>query len=268
MPFFTIIVPNYNCEVLLPQCLDSIQNQTFTDWQCIVADDCSTDDSLRVVGGYLTDRRFQLMRTFQNGGPGAARTGALDFIRGKWVLFLDSDDYLDTNALERIKLRMEQTEYKHDIYAFNYRNVGMKRVLNEPKLKKGTFTDEEPPNFLVSWAKAYRADIILENELYFPSGIRRCEDVIFNQEYWAYAADCYCFPDILMNHRKWTQSITKSELTKEESFKIRDAHQQCIDKFPKKRKNFKHDMIGRLKRRIKRYWPDDEHWHFKEEIHD
>lgn len=265
---FTIIVPNYNCAILLKKCLDSVQQQTYTDWQCIVVDDCSTDDSAKVIKEFLLDRRFMFIRTRKNSGPGAARNAAFDMILGEWVVFLDSDDFLDANALERIDYRMMKTEYKHDIYAFNYRNVGMREVLNIPVLKKGVYADEEPPNFLVAWAKAYRASIIKDNRLYFPVGIKRCEDVIFNQQYWAFANDCYLFPDILMNRRKWSQSLTKSEVTKEDSLKIRDAHKECIDRFWKKRKTFKHDMIGRLRRRIKRYWPDEDHWHFKEETND
>lgn len=97
---FSIIVPIYNCEAYLRECLDSVMNQTFKDWECICVDDGSTDLSGDIADEYAArDLRFRVIHK-KNGGEGSARNAGLDVVRGEWVYYLDSDDILNHQTIE------------------------------------------------------------------------------------------------------------------------------------------------------------------------
>jgi len=97
---FSVIIPIYNCEKYLPECLDSVLYQTFTDWECICVDDGSTDNSGRIADEYAKkDCRLRVVHQ-PNGGEGAARNAGLEVFKGQWVYFLDSDDILNHRTLE------------------------------------------------------------------------------------------------------------------------------------------------------------------------
>lgn len=99
-PIVSIIVPVYNVENYLRPCLDSILAQTFIDFEVILVDDGSTDNSGRICDGYAKkDNRFVVYHK-QNGGVSTARNFALDKIKGEWVYFCDADDILFEDALE------------------------------------------------------------------------------------------------------------------------------------------------------------------------
>lgn len=101
--FLTIITPVYNRAALLPNCFCSLLEQTDMDFEWIIVDDGSTDDSARVAAGFQTDRfPIRLLRK-ENGGKHTALNAAIGHIRGDYVLFLDSDDTLTPDAVTRIK---------------------------------------------------------------------------------------------------------------------------------------------------------------------
>jgi teichuronic acid biosynthesis glycosyltransferase TuaG len=93
MPLVSIITPVYNAARWLPETLATVQAQTFTDWEHILVDDGSTDDSLAIgEEAAANDPRVRLLRTSSNGGPSTARNVALDAARGRFIAFLDADD--------------------------------------------------------------------------------------------------------------------------------------------------------------------------------
>lgn len=97
---FSVIVPIYNCEKFLNECLDSVLSQTFTDWECICINDGSTDTSGEIAENYASsDKRFKVIHK-TNGGEGSARNAGLDAANGEWICFLDSDDILNERTLE------------------------------------------------------------------------------------------------------------------------------------------------------------------------
>lgn len=102
-PFFSIIVPVYNVASWLRECLDSIKNQTFGDWEAICVDDGSTDGSPAILDEYAArDSRFRVIHK-SNGGVSSARNAALDVARGDWLMFLDGDDCYRKDALQWLK---------------------------------------------------------------------------------------------------------------------------------------------------------------------
>ena len=95
MAKFSIIVPVYNVEAYLIRCLDSLRTQTYGDYEALLVDDGSTDSSGRLCDEYAgRDGRFRVIHRI-NGGLAAARNTGLDAAGGKYIMFLDSDDYLE-----------------------------------------------------------------------------------------------------------------------------------------------------------------------------
>lgn len=99
MPEISVIVPVYNAGEYLVRCLDSIKNQKNTEWECILVNDGSTDNSLELCNRYADeDFRFKVINK-KNGGVSSARNAGLDVAVGTWVAFVDSDDFVDTDYL-------------------------------------------------------------------------------------------------------------------------------------------------------------------------
>ena len=116
MPQVSIITPTYNCARFIAQTIESVQAQTFTDWEMIISDDCSTDDTLKVIEPYLnSDERIKYICNDKNSGAAITRNNALRVAQGRWIAFLDSDDLWMPAKLEQQIAFMESNGY-----AFSY----------------------------------------------------------------------------------------------------------------------------------------------------
>ena len=117
MPLVSVIIPVYNVEEYLRQCLDSVREQTLSDIEIICVNDSSTDGSLSILEEYeKKDPRIQVV-TQPNGGAGAARNKGLSMASGKYLSFLDSDDFFEPDMLELAYKKAE--EDKADFVVFN-----------------------------------------------------------------------------------------------------------------------------------------------------
>jgi teichuronic acid biosynthesis glycosyltransferase TuaG len=102
MPLVSIITPSWNVERLIGETILSVQAQTFADWELLIADDCSTDNTAAVIESYAAkDSRIRLIRQPRNGGPALARQAAIEQAKGRFIAFLDSDDLWLPAKLER-----------------------------------------------------------------------------------------------------------------------------------------------------------------------
>jgi glycosyltransferase involved in cell wall biosynthesis len=99
MPEVSVIIASYNYARYLPTALDSVANQTFTDWECIIVDDASTDDTAEVVQPYLSDPRFHYFRNDVNSGVDISRNRANALAVGKYIACLDGDDWWELDKL-------------------------------------------------------------------------------------------------------------------------------------------------------------------------
>ena len=120
MKYLSIIVPVYNVEIYLKECLDSLSNQTFKDIEIICINDGSSDNSLDILNECREeDNRIRVINQ-ENKGTGASRNQGLDIAKGKYVYFLDSDDFIDLNALKDLYEIAEKTYC--DLIIFKTRN--------------------------------------------------------------------------------------------------------------------------------------------------
>jgi len=118
MPAISVIIPAYNAAAYLSRCLQSLQAQTFRDWEAVVVDDGSTDGTAALLDSYAgQDARIRAVHK-ENGGVSAARNSALALVSGTYILFVDSDDFLHPQAME-LCLNLAERD-QADLVAFTY----------------------------------------------------------------------------------------------------------------------------------------------------
>lgn len=129
MNLVSIITPVYNSEKFLANNIASVQAQTYTNWEHILVDDCSTDDSVKIIEEYASlDNRVKLIKLSKNSGAGVARNTAIEVAKGKFIAFLDADDYWHKDKLNK------QIAYMlHHDCSFSYTQYYIVEGKSEPK---------------------------------------------------------------------------------------------------------------------------------------
>ena len=113
----SIIMPSYNTGRFIKETIESVLAQSYSAWELIIVDDCSTDDTDDVVNQYLVDERIRYIKNDTNCGAAVSRNRALREAKGKWIAFLDSDDLWEPDKLQKQILFM-----KNNGYHFSYTN--------------------------------------------------------------------------------------------------------------------------------------------------
>ena len=189
-PIVSIIVPVYNTEKYLLRCLISIQKSSFKDYEVILIDDGSTDSSSKICDSFVKgDVRFYVIHT-ANYGVSHARNVGLEKTRGKYIVFIDSDDYIEEDYLQSICIQKEDYVFCGHKSVFENRIISthsrQKKLLTKSELK--TIVNEEGRNaFPVSVTMGcYKANIINSNHIRFDESICYGEDCLFNFRYIDY----------------------------------------------------------------------------------
>ncbi|MHC0433386.1 bifunctional glycosyltransferase/CDP-glycerol:glycerophosphate glycerophosphotransferase [Streptomyces sp. O3] len=181
MPRLTLVVPAYNVQSYLRECLDSVLQQDFADFEVIAVDDCSPDASGAIFDEYAArDPRVRVLHLPSNVGLGRARNAGLAEAAGEYVLFLDSDDTLTPGSLGAIAARLDATGDPDVLvydYARSYWDGKVKRnTRSEVLTERGpaSFALAERPELLdllqIVWNKAYRRQFIVQHGFEFPEG--------------------------------------------------------------------------------------------------
>ena len=130
----SIITPTYNCGKFIGETIESVQQQTYTDWEMIIVDDCSTDDTKNVVEKYQEqDKRIKYHCLTENSGAAVARTKAMDLATGQYMAFLDSDDLWMPDKLEKQLEFMQKNNYAFTSTSYQHMTEDgkmMTKVLN------------------------------------------------------------------------------------------------------------------------------------------
>ena len=213
---FSIIIPVYNVEPYLRECLASVLQQSFADWEAICVNDGSTDNSAAILEEYgHKDGRFKFVNQ-SNGGLSAARNTGLKAAEGDYVLFLDSDDWLEPRALETIS----ESLAGEDMLCFSGRRYfEEERQYREADQMKprayATGMDYYNENALLSRdfafvcvvLRAYKRAFLLDHQLWFKEGIYH-EDNLFTPLACYYAGKVKVINDCLYDYRVRANSIT------------------------------------------------------------
>ncbi len=209
----SVVIPVYNIEGRLEQCLDSVTGQSLEQTQIICVDDGSTDGSAAILARYAArDRRVRVL-TQPNGGPGAARNAGLALAEGEYVIFLDADDWFETGFLESMVNRAEQTGADVTICrAVEFDDRTGQAYASDWMLKsqylpgKDTFAPGEMADCLFQfsygwpWDKLYRLDFVRREGLLFPK-LPHSEDLVFVFESLAAAKTIAVLDRTLIHHR-------------------------------------------------------------------
>lgn len=185
----SVIIPVYNVEKYLRKCLESITNQIFKDIEIICVDDGSTDNSLKILNELAQQDNRIIVISKPNGGHFSARHTGIEAASGEYILFVDSDDWIDTTLIEKAYKKISET--KTDIVIFGAYTVknnnisnGMYSVNKIPKKFKNkilTLEDYKDTIFKfcpTAWSKLYRKDFIAVNNIRFQE-IEQGEDQLF-----------------------------------------------------------------------------------------
>lgn len=178
MPKISVIVPVYNVEKYVVKCLNSVYIQTYHDFEVVIVDDGSTDNSLDIVRKYQKSHKSNtLLISQENGGLGAARnTGVLNST-GEYLLFLDSDDTIEPNALQTlydlaIKKDADMAIFDMSLVTEDGQQL---KIGSGYKEKRDDFTLNEAPDLLVQTPSAcnkmFRKSLFSDNEITFPSRV-------------------------------------------------------------------------------------------------
>ena len=119
----SIIMPSFNTESFISDSIESVLAQTYTNWELIIVDDCSTDNTDEVVRPFLVDQRIRYLKNENNNGAAISRNRALREANGKWIAFLDSDDLWMPKKLEKQITFMEKNGYSFSYT--NYEEISM-----------------------------------------------------------------------------------------------------------------------------------------------
>ena len=195
----SIITPSYNTAKYIGKTIESVQAQTYKNWEMIIVDDCSSDNTDEVVASYMSDKRIKYIKNEKNSGAAVSRNRALREARGRWIAFLDSDDLWSSEKLEKQISFMEKNGYY-----FSYTNyeeidiTGEKTGVNVTGPKKitkmGMFNYCWPGCLTVM----YDYNVV---------GLIQIEDIKKNNDYamWLKVckkAECYLLDECLAQYRK------------------------------------------------------------------
>ena len=213
----TIIIPVYNASEYLSRCLDSILRQTFTEWQLILVDDGSRDNSLHIMQEYAEkDSRINVFHK-ANEGVSIARQYGLDRVGTPYFIFCDADDYVEPDYLEKLyeAIKKNNSDIAVCKYVEEYEDGVIEREL--PVTDYIGFVR----NLLVlriwgvTWNKLYKTSIVREQHLTFPKYLQMWEDLAFTVRYCMFAESVAFVEKPLYHYVKVnTDSITSHEQIK------------------------------------------------------
>ncbi len=187
MPAISVIIPVYNAEKHLHMCLKSLKSQTFKDYEVIIIDDGSTDNSFNICEKYAKhDDRLTLVRQ-ENNGVGAVRKKGLEYIKGKYLLQIDSDDWLESSMLEdmySIALRDNSDivicDYKKIFNDGSIENYSHNNICSKEELIIGLLKHKINGAL---WNKLFKVEVIFSNLISFEKDINMWEDFLFTLRY-------------------------------------------------------------------------------------
>lgn len=266
MPKFSIIIPVYNVEKYLVECLESIVNQSFKNFEVICVNDGSIDNSLDILQKYAeNDKRFKILNQ-ENQGQGVARNNALNIANGEYILFVDPDDFIELNMLEVLneKLNVQNVDiaiFDYQIFGKNIKtnivrfmdemknnlklNIDNNFIFNWQELVKDNFSSIP----MIVWNKVYSNKFIQENHIRFAPN-KHAEDHIFSISATLLADKISYIKKTLYHYRNVSGSavnkVSESNFCIFENIKILEKFLKQNDLFEKYKNNYRTYVVDVL----------------------
>lgn len=206
---FSVVVPVYNVEQYLGQCLESLQAQDYTDFEVICVNDGSTDGSRKILTEWATHSPQMRIIDRENGGLSAARNTGLKAAKGDYIVFVDSDDWVEPTMLSRLAAECEGA----DMVCFACRRTDTNTndiFLTEQSAGWDYYNrhalEARIVPFVCVWQRCYRREFLTGNSLFFREGILH-EDNEFTPRACFRAKSVKVIPDVLYNYRIRPNSI-------------------------------------------------------------
>ena len=207
----SIIMPSYNTGQYIEETIQSVLKQTYTNWELIIVDDCSTDNTDEVVKPFLSNEKIRYIKNEKNSGAAISRNRALRESKGKWIAFLDSDDLWEQQKLEKQIEFMENKNYYFsytDYCEIDERSKSLGKYVTGPKkiTKRGMYSYCWPGCLTVM----YNAEKV---------GLIQIKDIKKNNDYamWLQAVEkvnCYRYPKCMSYYIKHDGSVSSGSKVK------------------------------------------------------
>ena len=254
-PTVSVIIPVYNVSEYIKKCIESAVNQTYSNIEIIVIDDFSQDDSISKVREFK-DSRIKIISHKKNRGVSVIRNTGIDAAKGEFIIFLDSDDYLDCDLVRKCIERQKKNDV--DCVVYNRHRVDdLGNLLNVPYSWSNKFygnkienkcIDDDGTETLIGWnvsscSKFIRLDYLKQNKIYFLEEHRYCEDHYFSAKLYLSKVRFSYIDEKLYYYRKRSsiknKSITQTNSLEVKIYKSRALRDVCllIESFDHKYKN-------------------------------
>ncbi len=217
-PFFSIIIPVYNSSMYIERCIDSILIQEFSDFEIILVDDGSTDDSVEIVSKYIKEYPFIKLLRQSNQGVSTARNWGIETANGKYLLFIDADDYWINATMSKLH-EILTTNRNVDILFFNYSEASdesqkLHEILpsfigdriSKEKAIKGILSNKGYLGYC--WNKVFKKSVV--QNCRFDESITYLEDMLFNVSCILNAIEIMSIDDCLYAYNLRSDSVVNT----------------------------------------------------------
>ena len=209
-PKISVIVPVYNVSEYISRCIDSIVFQNLFDIEIIFVNDGSKDNSREIIEKYQQNDSRIIILDKENGGLSSARNYGLKYAKGEYILFVDSDDYLELNTCERVYI--EHLENNADIIVFGAKvfpeynvdewvrnNLSVRTVYYDTNVQKVLFWEKGAHPYV--WRNCYKREFLERLNIFFDEEVKFAEDILFQFQVFPFAKNIAFIEDKLYNYR-------------------------------------------------------------------
>ena len=211
-PLVSIITPVYNCEKLIEETIKSVINQTYSNWEMILVDDCTLDKSFLIIQKYMkNDNRIKYFKLKENSGAAVARNKALKESKGRFIAYLDADDKWKNNKLEKQVNFMLENNYAFtctDYEKIDEKGNSLKIVKIPKKVNYNLFLR----NTIIQTVGVMVDTKITGKDILYMPNIRRRQDAATWCQLLKSGYDCYEVPEVLSYYRVVSNSLSSNKL--------------------------------------------------------
>lgn len=252
----SVIIPVYNCEKYLEDCIESLINQTLKECEFIFVNDGSKDKSEEIIKKYTDKDKRIILINQKNSGVSVARNVGIKKATGEYIGFVDADDYVENDYYEKLYNVAKKNQCEIVIGDFKAEINGKYNKFNMPFTKdkvmnKEYIEDKIYPFFIredslnAVWNKLYKSSIINNNKIEFPIGLDLGEDGLFNVRAFTYCSRCFFMDYSGYFYREVDGSATRNVIEKDyfkRALNVYESNLKEYDKWP-----IKKDEIEKLK---------------------